>query len=186
MGLKGGQFAYKHALHNCSSLDVRVQDVARKIAINLSLQKIIENQTVSNRPNIGKCWVDLTLKLQVLWSCQERERVVTKGFMEREMRYAQEMRELPGELRNVRWLWHGKTVISFEDIGSFQVWAWYRTEWNYDSHKSDGCKVGTSSKYRYTIWYHLIPIPTFCSLIPSFSRALQPASGSVNQGSRIF
>ena len=31
MGLKGGQFAYKHALHNCSSLDVRVQDVARKL-----------------------------------------------------------------------------------------------------------------------------------------------------------
>lgn len=55
MGLKGGQFVYKHAVHNCSSLDVRVQDVAWKIAINLSLQKIIENKSVSNRANIGKC-----------------------------------------------------------------------------------------------------------------------------------
>lgn len=134
-GLKGwGNLYIKHAIRNCSRLYVRVQDVAWKIAINLSLQKIKEYQSVSNRANIGKCWVDLTLKLQVLWSCQERERVVTKGFMEREMRYAQEMRELPGELRNVRWLWHGETVISFEDIGSFQVWEWYRTEWNYDSH----------------------------------------------------
>ena len=55
-GLKGwGNLYIKHAVHNCSRLYVRVQDVAWKIAINLSLQKIIENQSVSNRANIGKC-----------------------------------------------------------------------------------------------------------------------------------
>jgi hypothetical protein len=43
---------------------------------------------------------------------QERERVVTKGFMEREMRYAQEMREWPDRVAGRTRFLDGDTVKS--------------------------------------------------------------------------
>ncbi|CAE7566654.1 LRRC45 [Symbiodinium sp. CCMP2592] len=43
--------------------------------------------------------LDVARNKKYRMDAEERERVVTKGFMEREMRYAQEMRELRGRIR---------------------------------------------------------------------------------------
>merc|ERR1712056_63024 len=95
---------------NATALATRPKPVVQDSEISLKLLQREQNYTNAEDARffgevaeyIDLLQLDVARNKKYRLDAEERERVVTKGFMEREMRYAQEMRELENLLAKAK------------------------------------------------------------------------------------